>query len=503
LARGATKGHLWSLRSLAMGQPICRTQTPAPKLDSTLRIGWKVKDRLVPLVADGGIRDPTDEDLVTVDAKDINAHTAIIAQSGGGKSFFVGRLLEEISLGSRARCLVFDPNGDYHAINVVETEKIWNWDYNNNKQRGFLTHDNETDFRRVWSKVRILINSADRNRYQAQNLGPKQHDSDVGYFDWPDLSSEQLAALLAPRTEVLLRRQVYRAHEFVRRAYRALQDLPAEDKIGVNLLEFSETVMTGGALNLSYLPECVRHVAFKLAAEIGTRAREDEGQRLYFTAAADFREEPIIKTKLAELGRDVAYGTEADLAVVDLLSVSKAPVRDLAVSSLLDYEWNRALKDWQDAVDPKTDARRPRFIVLDEAHNFIPNEPWEPGQQVIKDQVRRIAAEGRKYGMFLIIISQRPDKLDPYVLAECKNHVIMNLAPSVVDDTIRLLGLGESLRPHVEKCVGLEKGRGMISGKWLGERTEKHEYFYGAARRTKEGARDLREEYWPKPWDHL
>src|SRR6185295_16679712 len=105
--------------------------------------------------------------------------------------------------------------------------------------------------------------------------------------------------------------------------------------------------------------------------------------------------------------------------------------------------------------------------------------------------------------MFLIIISQRPDKLDPYILSECKNHVIMGLAPSVVDDTIRLLGLGKSLKPHVENCVGLKKGRGMLSGEWMRGRAGKHEDFYGAARRTKEGARDLPEEYWPRPWDHL
>src|SRR5207249_7256070 len=104
------------------------------------------------------------------------------------------------------------------------------------------------------------------------------------------------------------------------------------------------------------------------------------------------------------------------------------------------------------------------------------------------------AAEGRKFGLFLIVVSQRPDKLDPLVLSECENKVLMRVgSQSVLNITRQLLGLEEVPEKLLNKCLEFEQGRGLLLGDWVdGHPT----FFYGAARRTVEGGRNLR----PKAW---
>lgn len=62
--------------------------------------------------------------MVRIPTKKIDKHTEIIAQSGSGKSFFLGGLIEETMIKSKARCLNLDPNGDFRKINEID-EEVW------------------------------------------------------------------------------------------------------------------------------------------------------------------------------------------------------------------------------------------------------------------------------------------------------------------------------------------------------------------------------------------
>ena len=67
---------------------------------------------------------PDYSDMVRILTKKMDTHTVIIAQSGSGKSFFLGRLIEEIMIKSKARCLILDPNGDFRKIYKID-EELW------------------------------------------------------------------------------------------------------------------------------------------------------------------------------------------------------------------------------------------------------------------------------------------------------------------------------------------------------------------------------------------
>ncbi|MET1061002.1 MAG: ATP-binding protein [Nocardioides sp.] len=72
-------------------------------------------------------------------------------------------------------------------------------------------------------------------------------------------------------------------------------------------------------------------------------------------------------------------------------------------------------------------TRTPTLIVVDEAHNLCPAEPVGPVQKALVERFIQIAGEGRKYGLWLLLSTQRPSKLHPQVLSQCDNLVLMRM----------------------------------------------------------------------------
>ncbi len=75
------------------------------------------------------------------------------------------------------------------------------------------------------------------------------------------------------------------------------------------------------------------------------------------------------------------------------------------------------------------------LVVCEEAHRYVPVQAngFEPARRAIA----RIAKEGRKYGAFMGIVSQRPSELDPTILSQCSTVFAMRLTNHVDQDIIR------------------------------------------------------------------
>ena len=67
------------------------------------------------------------------------------------------------------------------------------------------------------------------------------------------------------------------------------------------------------------------------------------------------------------------------------------------------------------------------LIVIDEAHNVCPAEPEDRLTALATDYAVRIAAEGRKFGLYLLVSTQRPQKVHPNIVTQCDNLVLMRL----------------------------------------------------------------------------
>ncbi len=74
--------------------------------------------------------------------------------------------------------------------------------------------------------------------------------------------------------------------------------------------------------------------------------------------------------------------------------------------------------------------RHPVALVCDEAHIYLPRDKGNPNQQRAVESFEKIAKEGRKYGISLMIVSQRPSDVSATILSQCNNVMALRLANS-------------------------------------------------------------------------
>ena len=79
------------------------------------------------------------------------------------------------------------------------------------------------------------------------------------------------------------------------------------------------------------------------------------------------------------------------------------------------------------AIWSRTEAQKPLLLVCEEAHRYVPKDESAETGQAVRRILERIAKEGRKYGVSLGLITQRPSDLAEGVLSQCGTIVSMRL----------------------------------------------------------------------------
>ena len=79
------------------------------------------------------------------------------------------------------------------------------------------------------------------------------------------------------------------------------------------------------------------------------------------------------------------------------------------------------------AIWSRTEAQRPLLLVCEEAHRYVPKDEHSENGQAVRKILERIAKEGRKYGVSLGLITQRPSDLAEGVLSQCGTIIAMRL----------------------------------------------------------------------------
>ena len=75
--------------------------------------------------------------------------------------------------------------------------------------------------------------------------------------------------------------------------------------------------------------------------------------------------------------------------------------------------------------DRKAGKIPPFLFIVEEAHNYCPERGF--GSAVSSDILRTVASEGRKFGMGLCIVSQRPAKVDKNIISQCNTNIILKV----------------------------------------------------------------------------
>ncbi|MEA2525176.1 MAG: hypothetical protein QOF73_2403 [Thermomicrobiales bacterium] len=106
------------------------------------------------------------------------------------------------------------------------------------------------------------------------------------------------------------------------------------------------------------------------------------------------------------------------------------------------------------------------LLLLEEAHNFAPARAQTPAEQFAVNTTRQIAQEGRKFGVGLVLISQRPSRVDETTLSQCNSYVIMRMANPADQSYIRRVieTLGED---EADLLPDLDVGEALLSGQFI------------------------------------
>ncbi|MDD2716623.1 MAG: ATP-binding protein [Candidatus Wallbacteria bacterium] len=133
----------------------------------------------------------------------------------------------------------------------------------------------------------------------------------------------------------------------------------------------------------------------------------------------------------------MGYLTKANVTIVDLsgipfevLSITVSLVSRLIFDFCFHYSKlrheNNALNDI------------PVMIVCEEAHNYVPQNN-DVAYRASRKSIERIAKEGRKYGMSLMIVSQRPSEVSETIFAQCNNFIALRLTNNADQNYVRRL----------------------------------------------------------------
>jgi len=149
---------------------------------------------------------------------------------------------------------------------------------------------------------------------------------------------------------------------------------------------------------------------------------------------------------------DTVHDEGTRCVVIDLGSLPAREEQSLIAAAVLGDLWRRRHE------------RKPVLIVIDEAHNVCPADPPDQLTAQAAGHAIRIAAEGRKFGLYLLVSTQRPQKIAENVLSQADNLVLMRLN-SLADTAFtqaafsfvppRLIGLASSFR----------QGESLVAGK--------------------------------------
>ena len=174
-----------------------------------------------------------------------------------------------------------------------------------------------------------------------------------------------------------------------------------------------------------------------------------------------FRPGPYLPNEKGDVEADLGgllsgwLGEEEPVTVLDLSGVPSS-IQGEIVGTLLRVVYDALF--WARNL-PEGGRERPLLIVLEEAHAYLGSDG--PGSAALG--VRRIAKEGRKYGIGVMLVSQRPSEIDATVLSQCGTIFAMRLANR--DDRARVEGTAsDSLEGLFGVLPALRTGEALIVG---------------------------------------
>lgn len=160
----------------------------------------------------------------------------------------------------------------------------------------------------------------------------------------------------------------------------------------------------------------------------------------------------------------LGYGdSKSNVTIIDLSGI---PFEVLSISvsliSRILFEYGYYYKKVLESKEVQYNNDIPLLLVYEEAHKYVPNSDMVK-YRASRDSIERIAKEGRKYGVSLLLASQRPSEISDTIFAQCSNYVAMRLTNPNDQACVKKL-LPDTLGDLINKLPSLKAGEGLLIG---------------------------------------
>lgn len=352
-------------------------------------------------------------------------HASLLGSTGSGKSWTVTAILERAAILPSANLIVFDLHGEYRELSYARHLRI---------------------------------------------PGPEElgkADSSTLFLPYWLLNAEELQAMFIDRSEFSAHNQVMAFQDIVvDEKKKALETLEKKEVLNAFTLDspvpfkIIDVLTELDRLNTEMVPGSKGEKKGPFNGEFSRlllrlKSRINDKRYGFMFQAPDSEHE--YDAMAATMKRLMDYSeSKAQIKVIDFSEVS-ADILPLIVGLVARLIYQ--VQFWTDYS-----KRKPMALVCDEAHLYLPKkEGKNPVELRAIENFEKIAKEGRKYGVSLLIVSQRPSDVSATILSQCNNVVALRLTNADDQATVRKF-MPESLEGLMDTLPILDIGEALVVG---------------------------------------
>ena len=405
--------------------------------------------------------------------KFFNKHIAIVGSTGSGKSHTVCKIIQNaikeksgnFAL-NNSHIIIFDIHSEYRSAfpnaNFLSIDNLTlpYWLMNSEELEEILLDTGERDnynqssiFRTLVTENKIMHNQEERKIF---------YDTPV-FFDIDEITNAVNN----------LKNETYNAKNNSRYmindgSYKLPSDRKTEETSGIELTE-EERIKKYFQKELKFYPIKAQNITKgdyndgtldKFSVRLRAKVTDKRLDFLFGKKTKEITFEEVLKQLMG-------YGNEekTNVTIIDLSSVP-FEVLSITVSliSRLIFEYGYYYKRYRCNIDKDENINNdiPFLLVYEEAHKYVPKSELTKYRSSQK-AIERIAKEGRKYGITLMLASQRPSEISETIFSQCNNFIAMRLTNPNDQGYVKRL-LPDTLGNLIEKLPSLSAGEALLIG---------------------------------------
>ncbi|MCL2147261.1 MAG: ATP-binding protein [Synergistaceae bacterium] len=381
----------------------------------------------------------------------ISRHFAILGSTGSGKSNAVGVTLNAIidKKYPRSRVLLIDPHGEYNSV-FGGNSIVFRVNAQKNSNPLFVPY-----WALSFSEF-IDLFEGNLNDQNKEYLRAKVVEAKIRGASANNINIDSLMITADSPIPFSVKQLWFELDDFERQTFRIRADpnsiaLIAEGD-AKNLIsnEYAPAAAGGGSPFQNNLAKGI------LGFLDGMRSRLKDSRYNFLFYPGEYT--PDLEGKVNKDLSDLLIswiGNKKPIAILDVSDVPSEIVMSVS-GTLLNITYEALFWGQELYVGGR---KQPLLIVLEEAHNYL-----RSGEKSISSRtVQRIAKEGRKYGVGLLLVTQRPSELDETVLSQCGTIIALRMN-NTRDRSHVAAAIQDELRAIVDLLPSLRTGEGIVSG---------------------------------------